>query len=100
MKEAPQLQLETRTKSQYSVEFECIAKFLAYFEDVSGLTDRQIVAKALQIANGVIGPSGSLMVERTSKSGSFAISTLGVERLSAQILGKPAHTGPTLRVVK
>ena len=91
---------EIKTKSEYSVEFECYAKFLVYFEAESNLTDRQIIASATKIAEGALGPGGSVMIERTSREGSYAITALGVDRSSAHIMGKPLQETPRLRVVK
>ena len=103
MKEAIQLttaKSATITKSEYSVEFECIAKFLVCFEDASGLTPRQIVAKATEIADKALGPGGSMMVERSSKEGSYAIAALGVDRSSAHVMNGATHAKPALRLVK
>ncbi len=87
--------------AEYSVEFESVSKFLAYFRDQPGLSDEEIVARALRIAEGALG-GGCLTIERTSVQGSYAFTALGVDRRSAHILGKPQIVAekPKLRVVK
>jgi hypothetical protein len=94
--------LDRSPKAEYSVEFEGISKFLAYFEDVAGLNDRQILARGLEIASRTFGRTGSLMIERTTSDGSdsYAIIALGVDPQSGHILGKPVALKPALRLVK
>ncbi len=87
-------------KSEYSVQFECVSTYLAYFEDTSGLTDQQIVAKALEIAKTTFDQGSSLLVERMSTRGSYAIMAMGVDATTATVLGKPAFTKPQLKIVK
>lgn len=90
--------VEASPKAEYSVEFESVSTFLAYFRDVPGLTDQEIVDRALQIARGAFGNGGTLTIERTSRDGSFAFQALGVDRESARILGKPSFLRPKLQL--
>ncbi len=89
-------------KCEYSVQFECYSTFLAYFEGEAGLSEKQIIERALRIAEGTFGRGGSLTVERSSKSGSYAFQGLGVDRRTARILGRSSDNEerPNLRLVK
>ena len=99
MKQGERLQ-SVSPLAEYSVEFEAVSTFLAYFRDVPGLTDEEIVQRAVKIAQGALG-GGSMTIERSSREGSYAFVALGVDRRSARVLGKPAlpHR-PALKLVK
>ena len=90
---------EPATLTEYSVEFESVSKFLAYFKEEPGLTDAQVIEKALKIADTALG-GGQLTIERTNPLGGYAFTALGVDSTTAHILGRPVLERPKLRLVK
>lgn len=87
-------------KSQYIVEFSAVSTFLVDFEDAAGLTERQIITKALKLANVPFENGGGFTTEFTQGDCTFAFIAVGYEPASAQITGKPLPLKPKLRLVK
>lgn len=87
-------------KSQYIVEFSAVATYVVDFEDAAGLTERQIIAKAQQLAKAPFENNGGLSLEFTLGRSTHALVALGYEPASANISGKPLPEKPQLRLVK
>jgi len=89
-----------RLEEEYSVQFECHSTFLAYFKARPGLTEADILQRALELAREAFGDRGNLTLERSSGHGSFACSVHGIDRTSAKILAPHTPPRPKLTVVK
>jgi hypothetical protein len=87
-------------KCEYTVEFECVSTFLVGFQDVAGLTDRQILEKATGVANETFARGGCWMTERATADGFYTFTALGIDRSTGHILGRPAQEKPKLKVIK
>ncbi len=88
-----------KLEEEYSVQFECYSTFLAYFKARPGLTQEEVLLRALELAREAFGDRGNLTLERSSKHGSFACSVHGIDKTSAKILA-PFIPKPKLTVVK
>ncbi len=88
------------TKTEYTVEFECVSTFLVGFQEAAGLTDRQIMDKAISIANETFDKGGCWMTERATAEGFYTFTALGVDRTTGHILGRPTQPKPQLRYIK
>lgn len=91
---------EKGPKTEYTVEFQCVSTFLVGFQESAELTDRQILAKAIEIANHTFERGGCLMLERSTSESFYTFTALGVDRSSGHILGRPTQERPRLRLVK
>ncbi len=89
-----------KLEEEYSVQFECYSTFLAYFKARPGLTQTEVLQRALELAKEAFGDRGSLTLERSSKHGSFACSIHGIDQSSAKILAPQMLPKPKLSVVK
>lgn len=96
------LRVKTRIedKTEYTVEFECVSTFLVGFKEATGLTDRQILEKAITVANQTFDKGGCYMTERATAEGFYTITALGVDRSTGHILGRPTQIKPQLKVIK
>lgn len=92
--------LHTSDKTEYTVEFECVSTFLVGFQEASGLTNRQILDKAVKVANETFDKGGCLMTERATADGFYTFTALGVDRTTGHVLGRPTHDKPALKVIK
>lgn len=91
---------QPKEKSQYIVEFSAVATYVIDFEDAAGLTERQIIAKAQELAKGPFQNNGGLSLEFSAGQCTHALVALGFEPSSAHISGKPLPEKPQLRLVK
>lgn len=87
-------------KSQYIVEFSGFATFLVDFEDTAGLTERQIISKALKLANGPFDNGGGFTTEFSRGECTYAMIANGYDPATANITGKPLPERPRLKLVK
>lgn len=87
-------------KNQYIVEFNAVATYVVDFEDTEGLTERQIISKALKLAKGPFENNGGLSLEFSAGEATHALVALGYEPASAHITGKPLPEKPQLKLVK
>ncbi len=94
------LKTQSEDKTEYTVEFECISTFLVGFQAPTGLTDRQILEKAVSIANDNFDKGGCWMTERATSEGFYTFTALGVDRSTGHILGRPTQIKPQLKVIK
>ena len=96
----PKRKNQKDTKREYTVAFHCASSFLVGFEDASGLTDRQILEKAVQMASKTFENGANLKIEHSSHLGFYELTALGIDRSSANILGKEPQDRPKLVLVK
>jgi len=87
------------TKSEYVVEFECYSKLRVNFEEVSGLNQYEIVAKAAEIANQTFERDGVLITERIARDHSYSVTSLGIDSSSANILNPVTPVKSHLKIV-
>lgn len=87
-------------KIEYTVEFECISTFLVGFKAETGLTDRQILEKAIGVASETFDKGGCWMTERATADGFNTFTALGVDRSTGHILGRPTQVKPQLKIIK
>jgi len=87
-------------KTSYLVEFPCYATFMVEFEDIEGLTERQIIAKAQKLSEEPFANGGGLTTEWGRNGVTYACVAMGFEAQKASITGKPLPLVPKLRLVK
>ncbi len=91
---------QAEAKCEYTVEFECVSTFLVGFKETEGLTDRQILEKALGVADLTFDKGGCWLTERATADGFCTFTALGIDRSTGHILGRPAQARPQLKYVK
>lgn len=87
-------------ETEYTVQFECVSTYIVGFQDVAGLTDRQILRKAIEKANTTFTSNGTLTLEGANNDGFFALSAHGIDRATGVIVGNPPAARPKLKLVK
>lgn len=87
-------------KSQYIVEFSGFTTFLVDFEDTAGLTERQIISKALKLGNAPFENGGGFTTEFSRGECTYAMIANGYDPATASITGKPLPERPRLKLVK
>ena len=91
---------EIENKSEYIVEFECYSKLLVTFEEATGLNQLEIVSRAALIANDTFDRDGVLITERIAKDHSYAVTAMGIDSTSANILTPTNAPKSHLKVIK
>ena len=89
-----------KLEEEYSVQFECYSTFLAYFKAQPGLSEEDILRRAMGLALEAFGESGNLTLERSSRHGSFAFSGYGIDKTTAKILAPFHSPRPKLTLIK
>lgn len=87
-------------RAEYTVEFQAVSTFLVGFTEAVGLTDRQVMEKAIALANDTFQRGGCWVTERATADGFTTFTALGIDRSSGHILGRPAQDRPRLKIVK
>ncbi|MCB0418210.1 MAG: hypothetical protein H6617_01100 [Bdellovibrionaceae bacterium] len=87
-------------ETEYTVQFECISTYIVGFQDAAGLTERQILRKAIERANNTFTSNGSLTLEGANNDGFFALTAHGIDRSTGVLVGSPPTMKPKLKLVK
>ena len=87
-------------ETEYTVQFECISTYIVGFQDAAGLTEKQILRKAIERANSTFTSNGSLTLEGANNDGFFALTAHGIDRSTGAIVGNPPAMKPELKLVK